>query len=152
MKNKMWLVFFFTSFFCVVDTQVTFLLIKSASHSMFKFYMNVNTAQHPNFTTRLIVVIIFLFALILVVVEKLCARLWCMCGFSLSLSPSLYHSLVLPFSFSLAFSISHLLFPFYTNVLCMLLVFFYFTSVHCAQTTHNSSSSSSRSSGNMCNV
>lgn len=82
----MWLVFFFTSFFCVVDTQVTFLLIKSASHSMFKFYMNVNTAQHPNFTTRLIVVIIFLFALILVVVEKLCARLWCMCGFSLSLS------------------------------------------------------------------
>lgn len=69
------LIFFFTSFFCVVDTQVTFLLIKSASHSMFKFYMNVNTAQHPNFTTRLIVVIIFLFTLILVVVEKLCARL-----------------------------------------------------------------------------
>lgn len=107
-KKCGWFRFFLclSSLWAVDTPQVTFSLIKSASHSMFEFYMNADTAQHPNFTTRLIVVIIRFFLCIcsyLVVVEKLCARLL-VCAFSFCLSLCRFTFLFSSCRFSLSFS------------------------------------------------
>lgn len=88
------------------------------------------------------------FALIWVVVEKLCARLL-VCAFSfssISISMCRFTFLFSSCRFSLAYSSPVI------DVLCMLLVFFYFTSTHCAQTTHSRSRSSNSSNGNLYDV
>lgn len=96
-------------------------LIKSASHSMFEFNMNVDTAQHPNFTTRLIVVITFFVYLLLseLSLKNYVHVFWCARSRS-RLSLSL--CVVLPFSFPLV--VSHSLTRPLSSMFCVCCWFF----------------------------